>query len=41
LQDLQGVTGLRALRVEVSYHEKNSWKESLSMEKIIEGIEKN
>jgi hypothetical protein len=41
LQDLQGITGLRALRVEVSYHEKNSGKEILSMEKIIEGIEKN
>ena len=41
LQDLQGITGLRALRVEVSYHEQNSGKEILSMEKIIEGIEKN
>jgi hypothetical protein len=41
LQDLQGVTGLRALRAEVCYHEQNSRKENLSIEKIIEGIEKN
>jgi len=41
LQDLQGITGLRALRVEVVYHDVNSKKENLTVDKIIEAIEKN
>jgi hypothetical protein len=40
LQDLQGITGLHALRVEVAYDDKSSKRESLSVEKIMEAIEK-
>jgi len=41
LENLQGITGLRALRVELSYFKQSSKKGSLTMDQIMEAIEKS
>lgn len=39
LEDLQGVTGLRALRMKIAYSEKTKIKEGLTVDELIKSIE--